>query len=465
MHDIQSKYEVLSSSKCGIEFEFFTELTAKEVCKSLGRELGKRIIVPIVLKGLDKKETGNYHSEMEPTATMFKLERDYSGGKDMFEMITGPLAYEEARLVLIKTMQWIQLNGWTDPKCAIHLNVSFNPYKSKLKLSLMNLNILKFILGFDEEFIYSRFPNRRDSVYAKSINNIYPVNRFVFYDKPDNVDATSYIVPDEKYYGVNFTKLAKDYLELRYLGGDGYEFKISKILEVLDYFIFRLYDTLEHNDTYTSYEKNKLMGILRDQKKVVECFSDPEIFLLAFPDILITVDMKGEYQIIKAYWVTLRDKLFTLVADSGLKKGHFNYDTDMAAWQLKNAVMNKANKIKNMEIFDSELSGTFEEVNFYRCNIKTSRLLKCKLIDSNEVYDSKVEHTASQITNKLEKCYINNPTELIDCEVISGVIRRGIIGKNAEISPQTLIVDSKEGGDKKDSTFGFTPTFSPGRNK
>ena len=233
MNEFTQKYEVLSSAKVGFEFELYSELSSKDVSRALSKALGKRVIVPISVKGFGKEEKGNYHSEIEPTSTLFKLERDFSGGKDMYELITGPMAYEDARIVLIKTLQWIKENGWTDSKSAIHLNVSFNEFKTKLKTPVSSLNALKFILGFDEEFVYSRFPNRRDSVYAKSIDNVYPVNRFIFYEKPENIDTAQYVLPSEKYYGVNFLKLPKNYLELRYLGGESYENKSSKILERL----------------------------------------------------------------------------------------------------------------------------------------------------------------------------------------------------------------------------------------
>jgi len=450
---LQQRFEILSSSKVGIEFEFYTELRQKDLSRELSRALGKRVIVPVVIKGLGEEEKGTYHSDLEPTSTLFKLEKDFSGGKDMYEMITGPLAYEEGRIIIIKMLQWIKLNGWTDSKCAIHLNVSFNSYKAKLRTPLMGLNILKFILGFDEEFIYSRFPNRKDSVYAKSIDNFYPVNRFIFFENPNNIDKNDYVLPNEKYYGVNFLKLPKDYLELRYLGGEGYENKTLKILEVLDYFVMKLYTTLQQNDSYTPEEKEKLYKVLREQKKAVKSFVDPERFLLEYPDLRVTVDMKGDFEILKAYWTVLRDKLFSLVVDSGLRKGHFNLDNDISIFQLRDGVMKKANRVHGMELFDCEISGSVSETTLYRCKAKSCRFDKCKLMAENEVSGSKVEHTTIMPSNKLTNCYINNTAETIEGTIEGGVIRKGIIGKNAYISPTTLIVDAKgegKGTGKKD---------------
>jgi hypothetical protein len=450
---LQQKYEILSSSKVGIEFEFYTELRQKDLAKDLSRALSKKVVVPVVIKGLGEEEKGNYHSDLEPTSTMFKLEKDFSGGKDMYEMITGPLAYEEGRIIIIKMLQWIKSYGWTDSKCAIHLNVSFNEFEAKLKTPLMSLNVLKFILGFDEDFIYSRFPNRKDSVYAKSIDNFYPVSRFVFFDTPDNIDKSEYVIPHEKYYGVNFTKLPKNYLEFRYLGGEGYENKTYKILEIFDYIVMKLYSTLQQNDIYTPAEKTKLYKALADQKKAVRSFVDPDKFLLSYPDLRVTVDMKGDYEILKAYWTVVREKLFDLIINSGLKKGHLNLDNDISVFQLRDAVMKKANDLKNMELFDCEISGTLTECDLYRCKVNSSRFEKCKLLDANEVVNSKVEHTTVMPHNTLVNCYINNPSETIEGRIEGGVIRKGIIGKHAYISKETLIVDAQgesKGTGKKD---------------
>ena len=448
-NNIEQRYNILSSSKVGLEFEFFSELSQQEVAKDLSRVLGKKVIVPVVIKGLGVEEKGNYHSGVEPTAFLFKLERDFSGGKDMSEMITGPLAYEESRIIIIKMLQWIKEKGWTDSKCAIHLNVSFNEFKAKLRTPLISLNVLKFILSFDEEFIYSRFPSRRNIVYAKSINNFYPVSRFIFFDNPENIDKNNYIVPHEKYFGVNFTKLAKNYLELRYLGGEGYENKTFKILEILNYFINKLYSNLQQNDSYTPEEKSKLHKTLKAQKKAVQTFSNPEMFLITYPNLKITVDMKGDIEILKAFWTTIRDKLFNLVVDSGLRVGHFNLDTDMSMFQLRDGIMKKANHVNDMELFDCEISGSLTHTDLYRCKVDSSRLDKCKLLELNKVTNSKVENTTVSSGNTLTNCYINNSNETLEGKIIGGVIRKAILGKNVDISKETLIVDVN-GADKKD---------------
>ena len=462
MNPIEHKYQILSGTNVGMEFELYSELSPKEVDKSLSFALVKKVVIPIIVKDLKTKNETTYHSKAEATSTQFKLERDYSGGKDMYELVTGPLPYEEARLIIIKTNQWIKINGWTDSKCAIHLNVSFDKFKSDVRIPINSLNVLKFILGFDEDFIYSRFPERKDSVYAKSINNFYPVNRFIFFDKPENIDRNEFVVPNEKYYGVNFTKLAFNYLELRYLGGQGYEKRTYKILEILEYFIFRLYECLQQNEFYTSSEKDKLYKTLAVQKKSVQSFVDPEKFLLGYPNIQVTVDMNGQLEVLKSYWTTVRDVLFSLIVESGLREGHLNLDTDLSRFQLRDGKMKKANHLKDLELFDCEVSGTMTNCEFYRCKISSSLIEDCKLLEVNEVFGSKIKNTIIKDDNEVFNSYIENPTAIIDGKIEGGVIRRGIIGKNAEISRYTLIVDSTGEGkhDNKKDGDSYHDAFS-----
>jgi hypothetical protein len=271
----------------------------------------------------------------------------------------------------------------------------------------------------------------------------------VFFDNPENIDKNDYIVPHEKYFGVNFTKLPKNYLELRYLGGEGYENKTFKILEILDYFITKLYTTLQQNDIYTPYERSKLYKTLKLQKKAVQTFSNPEMFLLSYPNLQITIDMKGDIEILKSYWTTVRDKLFNLIVDSNLKNGHFNLDTDMSIFQLRDSKIKKANHIEGMELFDCEINGTITDCDLYRCKLNSSRLEKCKLIENNELLNCKVEKTTILPSNVLINCYINNTDETVEGKIIAGVIRKAILGKDVHISKETLIVDVK-GADKKD---------------
>jgi len=163
------------SAKLGFEFEFYSNLNRNEIAYDLGKVLGKKVLV-------FKK----YHSNFKPTKDIFKLEPDYSGGSKMVEFITGPLPYFEAIVILIKTLKWIDENGYTDKKCAFQFGMDIDTSIYPDVPPMSQMNILKFILGFDENVVYKRFPDRMGSLYAKSIKRIVPSNKFV---DPSNISS------------------------------------------------------------------------------------------------------------------------------------------------------------------------------------------------------------------------------------------------------------------------------------
>ena len=83
-------------------------------------------------------------------------------------------------------------------------------------------------------------------------------------------------------------------------------------------------------------------------------------------------------------------------------------------------------------------------------------------MEVNEVFGSKIKNTIIKDDNEVFNSYIENPTAIIDGKIEGGVIRRGIIGKNAEISRYTLIVDSTGEGkhDNKKDGDSYHDAFS-----
>ena len=124
----------------------------------------------------------------------------------MVELITGPMDYFEAIPVLIRILKWIDKNGYTNDKCALQFGLSFDRLKYPELIDLKNLNPLKFVLGYDEEYVWSRFPERRGSLYAKSIKRIIPANKFIRKYDGTIADRNSYVVYTEKNMGINLTK-------------------------------------------------------------------------------------------------------------------------------------------------------------------------------------------------------------------------------------------------------------------
>lgn len=439
-----TKEEILEGSKIGLEFEFYSNLEDHvKTARSLAAYIGKRVVVPMALSNL-KEPKPLYHSPINPTSDIFKLEPDYSGGKKMCELVTGPINYRDARNVIIKVFEWIKSNGYTTDRCSIHVNASIDKNKIPTLVNVPQINIPKFIIDFDENRVYDVFPNRKYSVYARSIKTIRP-NRVLFYSPSlEEFSRSTLTLPaDEKYYGVNFLKAEKGYLEYRYIGGEGYQNKARKILDLVDYFVIHMYETLNFNGAYTNNDYAKFKKMMNNQESIYKAFIKYGEFKQRFPNIKISIDMINDDQTLQSVWGNLRDKLFDLIITGDLKKGEFNYDTEAGRFQLKGTKISNC-RVSDVEFINCEVSGVMERSWFYNCTINNSRIMFSQAVKGNTFNSCKIAETPLHITNVCNDCFIENKKHTINCEVNSGVIRNGEIGKLANVSPETMIVEQIE---------------------
>ena len=463
---VYTETEVLNAARIGFEFEMYSSTEVIETARSIGKYVKKKVVVPMALSNI-KEPRPLYHSPVQPTSTIFKLEPDYSGGKNMCELVTGPLDYAEARNVLIKVFEWIQSNGYTTDRCSIHANISIDPNKVPTLVEAPMMNIVKFILGFDEEKVYTVFPDRRDSVYARSIKELHP-NSIIFYNGSAPLSRNVLEVPDEKYYGVNFLKAEKGYLEYRYMGGENYERKTRKILELIDYFILNLYEVLNFNGEFSPAEHSYFNKMMEKQKKLYEGFVKYSIFKKNFPKIEVGVDLRNDEQILETFWPTFKDQLFKILMTSGITKGVFNFDTDLSVLQVKDTKIKNC-VAKDLELVNCELEGVFDRCTFYGCTIENSRITDSKPIKDNKFVSCKVSESPLHLSNECEDCFIENKRFPINCRVVGGVIRNGEIGKLADVSKETMIVEliepSESPGSYKDPEKGAKDQYKKKNNK
>jgi hypothetical protein len=308
-------------------------------------------------------------------------------------------------------------------------------------------------LGLDENRIYEKFGNRAKNVYAKSIKRVVPRNRFSILENISTVDPRMFKVPEDKYYGVNFTKLDKGYLEFRYLGNRDYQKKIKDIRDVIDYVILYLYDLLSRRISgYTNDDVAKLKSMMSDYAKVVRSFSKPELFFMNYPDFHIFVDLKGWDENIKTYFTVIRDKVFDLIVEANITSGYFNYDTTTGRYQLKEARSRNAFLISDMDLILCDIkNGTVKNCNIHNCEIKKSHLEECNVVAGSTITSSKLKSTIVDFTNELNDCFIDCEGKNINCKIEGGVIRAGNLGENSEVSEETYKVKAWE--DIRNSRF------------
>lgn len=433
-----SKDKILNGFRIGYEFEFFTNKSKKEAAKEIEKACGVKVVLPTEVVGFNKIKTNVVHDDYVPTDKSWKITNDYSGGKLMMELVTGPIVYPEARIQMIKFLNWVKENGWTTKKTGIHLNMSIDNDKLTLRNQVQTMDRLKFCLDFDEDFIYKRFPKRKGNVYAKSIKQIYPINKFNFNNNVLLPNTENYTTPSTKYYGVNFIKTQKNYLEFRYLGGANYENKINDILEIAEHCCLSMYHVLLAPELSTK-NIDTLNGMMNKHKKIIRSFADFNSFLMNYPKIKLMVDLKGDEQTIKSFFAsTLRNKLYDLIVYCNMRSGILNYDRDLSVFQVKDAILTKCENLRDIEIINCKVDGIFYNCTFYNSTVEDSHIHDSKLMKTCIVKRSKVEKTPIFMSNELEECYIDNKST-----IVSGHLTRCII-RNGDVSQLAKLIDTNK---------------------
>lgn len=416
------------SSKIGFEFEFFANEDIQKAKESVANALNKKVRI-------EEKA----HSEFAPTADVFKMEPDNSGGTGMIELVTGSLPFVESKLILAKMLKWIRENGSTNDRCSIHVNISFDGKKLGPTANMTKLDIGKFVLNFDEDKVYEAFPNRKDSVYAKSIKFIIPLSGMT-QPSPERALWKNYMFVNEKYYGINFTKIPKGYIEFRYLGGADYEKKYSTILSMMEHFITSLYETLD-NPGYSPEDIKRLNLVLEKHRGVIQSYKTYEKFKEVYPNITLLVDLQSSKQIVQMYYPKIRDKVFELLTKADMDSGLINYDSDTGKMQIKDADLKRCFEITGVDIVECKVKGNIKGCDIFDSEIHDASLFESNVFGGSTVTGCKVEDSYVSRNVIVDNCYVFGHRGVFSGEMVGGIFRQGRATKFASFSESTEIIE------------------------
>jgi hypothetical protein len=424
--------EILKFAKIGFEFEFYM----KDLSFYKTLEILNQYLNPIKVWGFRK-----YHSDFTPDSKNFKIEPDLSGGANMVEMVTGPMEYFQAKFYLNKILKFIQTYGYTNDKCSIHFNVSFQGESEK---NLNDLNILKLILTIDEDEIYYSYPSRKNNVYAKSVKSIIPYKDYDFNNVPIDILKNNLSLPEDKYYGINFLHITNpketQRLEFRYLGGKDYEKNIGHISYYLDLFIKNIFNCID--GTFTDEDLKKIEDYLDKNISNFKNFSKYDNFIVEFPSVTLQVDQKYDYATINAYYGRMYEKLFEIIQSiSSIKDCIINFVTETQRFEIIDAQFKSIKNLKDLDLINC----TIQEAIFNGCNLVNSELVNCQIIKSqiwgSNVQNSKVLNTSVE-ASELHNCYFMGG--YLNCDMIGGVLRSGKLGPFANVSSETKIISETD---------------------
>ena len=407
--------EILSKCRVGVEFEFYSNKDISSTARDLATLLSKKIRVE------DKA-----HSDFVPTEHEFKIEPDMSGGEKLMELVTGAQDYRDARLMIIKVSEWIQKNGFTNDMTSIHLNLSFDSDKIDDSRRIINMNVLKFILDFDEDYVFSLFPKRENSAYAKSIKFVLP-NSETFNVDGSLIDENNFTFPNSKYYGVNFEKRISNYLEFRYIGGKDWEKKPAKVLHLLDLFLVQLWKSTE-SKWFSGSNSIELKRILSDNRRIIDARIDSSVIDKKWKNVDFTVDLHKDKQIIGLHWANIQKRVLRLFTHGALKKGHINYDTDTGRVQVKDGELSYCVSLDGYDFINCDIRGELENCDIFGGIIDGSDIISCNFYNSAKISSTKLKSCYVSVNSTAEECYVYGKG-IFKGKMIKGIFREGTYDK------------------------------------
>lgn len=425
-----SSDSILNASQVGVEFEFYSNYSIEETQEKLAELLGRKIRVE------DKS-----HSDFQPTPDEFKMEPDMSGGAGLIELVTAAIPYRNAKILISKMLGWIQENGYTTERSSIHLNLSFQNNYLEDKNTISKMNTLKFILEFNEDQVYKLFPNRKDSIYAKSIKWVMPKNES-FYFNEGSFSVNNFNFPNTKYFGINFDKKIKNYLEFRYIGGKDYEHKKDNIFYLLDRFIIQMWKSCSQPE-FTEQNKLELKRILNLNLPYRDILRDYKNLKKHFPKIDLMVDLQELEPVIKLQWDRIKDRIVSMLVNGGMTEGVINYDSDLGSIQVKDGKFPVCYELREVDLVDCEVNGNVFNANLYNCKITRSTIEQCNIYQGSEISDSKIHSSYVHASCTATNCYIFGRDGIFKGKAVGGIFREGMIDDNTRFDGTEVVVSKK----------------------
>jgi hypothetical protein len=420
---------ILKNALVGVEFEFYSNFSAEETAKKIAILLGKKIHVEI-----------KAHSAFEVTQDAFKIEPDMSGGAKLLELVTGALPYYAARLMIINMCAWIDENGYTNDRTSIHLNLSFDKSKIDNKYRISKMNVLKFILDFNEDQVFKFFHERENSAYAKSIKFVLPKEDTYFFDG-HHINSHNFIFPDTKYYGINFDKRHKNYLEFRYVGGADWQKKTTTILYLVDRFLLQVWKSTENNE-FSNLNALELRRIVTSNQRIIDARKDWKTIKENWKDVKFTVDLNENPKIVDIYWPVVKDRVMRLFTHGDLSKGHINYDSDSGRIQIANGRLEYCVDIRNYEFVNCFLRGEFTECDIYGSDVNGSDIHYCNFYSGTQINDSKIDGSYVHGSCVTKDCYVYGKGTFKGT-MNGGIFREGTYDKKLAKFNDVEIIKSK----------------------
>lgn len=425
-----SNSEFYQNTKLSFRLDYLSPL----VIDNQARRISKLLNVNVAYNRKQRVQDGDNDNYV-------KIYPNVQGGNNMVSIETKPEPYFNAINTLNKLLGFIREKGYTNHSCTIEIKIHIDTKDLEGYGMIEGMNKLKFVLGLDEDKYFKYWQKDNREVNKQMVDFVVPKKLFFNFDMR-YISPNDFDVPSSKYFGLDFTDLNKGYYTVNYLGGKGYENKADAIVDGLTYLLDRSEEVLKNPKVYTTSELGILKkSLIKHQEKIINIISY-DSFIKKFPGIRLFIDLRDEPRKIELHYNKFRELLFKLIIHGNLKRGLINLDTAKDVFQMKESNIFYIINIKDLEIYDSIISGDFVNCFFENCQIRASKIVKSKINNKNKVSNTNIYQTTfAGDNNLLTKCYIDD-CGIVDAEFRDCIIVNSQVPYKAKLDANTKVIET-----------------------
>lgn len=349
-------------------------------------------------------------------------------------IIKTPLySYFEAMYIIPKLFECVYNNLDKNERNYIYLKIGFND-----NINLSNLNVTKFVLNFNENFILDNIVDLTKNGSIEKISDFKPSSiENCSSTIQKQLDGLKYNDDVDDNYGIYFGNIKLGYIILKYLSNIDYNEKKDDILKSINHTIVTLYNASSISE-YTENELKKIEKYNKDFDTYSKAFGCYELFREKYKKINLSVDLIDDRSNINLIFPSIKDKLFNLIICNNIKEATINYDSDISRLQIKDVDLVKCYHLDGIDIVDCDIRN---------CNVKKCDIYDCE-IEESYINDCNLFGYCECIESKFKNCFISNNIKLNNCIVFgnlgkfAGTINSGSI-KNTTIITSMANIDDK----------------------
>lgn len=421
--------EVFNNTSLGLKFEFFSSKKTEFIAEDLSKALAKSVVI-----------TGDPRTI--PTWSSSVLLKEYNGKKPRYQLKVAQQDFQSLGPGLQGVLTWIKENAALDYSTKLVVDLSFNHRNLQTLSSISNMDIGKMILKIDENFLYNKFPLMEKSPFSLSVKKLVPFDGFLNISSSLSSLGNTFQLPVSEHFAIDFTEQPMGILRFNYIGGPEYSEKPHEVNESIKYYILSTYQVL-NTAGFSVDMKYELDKIVESYSMIRRCYNEPDFFLKEYKNIKISVDLKISEQVIKTYWDKIRTPLLKLIMESGLKEGYFNWDSDLGRFELNKCKLNGV-KLRGFNLIDCDVKGVLENCHVWRSKIINSRVINSVIVAGNKVEASLLEGCRADRANTIERSYIINKGEIINCKVNESIVKNAGLGKEAKLDEECTVIEDRE---------------------